>query len=223
MKLSARALDQIATRLSQLDAPDIPELKLTDDKTLQNNMLESILGIFSGDKNSPIRHMMTDMVRRIFASCETYKLARHHALQYIELDRYAHITPYFQALTFFESCVSYSWQVADLARKSGKHNLFKRGEGSAWERLHGLYTHGTKHSSEQYDAVARPELPTTIWLTNQGIACISGAEVTYLELSEIIIANNDLFYFLQKRVREKLIKTRGGYGNLAQGGKLRLM
>lgn len=223
MKLSARALDQIATHLSQLDAPNIPELKLKDDKTLQNNMLESILGIFSGDKNSLVRHMMTDMVRRIFASCETYKLARHHTLRYIELDRYAQITPYFQALTFFESCVSYSWQVADLARKSGKHNVFEKGDGSAWERLYSLYTHGTKHSSEWYDAITRPEIPTTMWLTNQGVACISGVEVTYLELSEIIVANNDLFYFIQEAAREKLIEKRGNRANLAQGGKLRLI
>lgn len=67
MQLSKGALDMIATCLSEFTEPDIPELSLRDDKTLENNMLACILGAFSGKTNAHVRHLMTDGVRRVFA------------------------------------------------------------------------------------------------------------------------------------------------------------
>jgi len=69
-KLSDYALNMIATDLSEFNAPDIPDLELPDDRTLQNSMLENVLGVFSGPDNAEVRHTMTDMVRRIFGSIE---------------------------------------------------------------------------------------------------------------------------------------------------------
>lgn len=197
------ALDMMATHLSEFTAPDIPPLELRDEKTLQNNMLENVLGVFGGRENAHMRHLMTNIVRRISASAEFYEQGRENALNYIAGNRHARITPYFVALAYFESCVSYSWHIADFIRQMSGTKVFERGDGSEWERLHGIYTDGTKHSFNKYDAMARPEMPTTVWLTNSGIACVSRASITFKELSEVIAANNELFYDVQRKVRER--------------------
>ena len=204
VRLSSHALDMIATHLSEFTNPDIPELVLRDDKTLQNNMLAGIIGAFGGATNAPVRHLTTNIVRRVFASMETYRRGRAHALNYVEGDRRSQIMPYFHALTGFECCVSYSWQVADLLRGLSSVDVYPRGgDGSTWHRLHEIYTEGTKHSFGKYDMVAHGEAPTTVWLTNEGIACISGDTLTYGELAEIIEANNEFFYELQTKAIEK--------------------
>ncbi len=168
-------------------------------------MLKGILGVFSGDKNAHVRHLVTNIVRRVFGSIETYSRGRECALDYVNGDRHSRVTPYFLALTDFECCIGYSWQVADLLRELGgkKINIYSKGDGSGWERLHDIYTHATKHSYNKYDRTAKYEIPTTIWLTNEGINCITGASLTYRELTEVIGANNQLFYDIQKRAIEK--------------------
>jgi hypothetical protein len=196
-------MDKVATHLSMFTNPNIPELVLRDDKTLQNNMLEGIFGAFSGEKNSHVRHMMTNIVRRVWGSIECYKRGREQALDYVAGDRYSNFSLYFSALVSFESCISYSWQVVDLLRGISKQNVFQPGDESAWERLHGVYTYGTKHSFGQYDEDKRLEMPTTIWLTNCGVSCVSDISISYIELTEIIASNNDLFYEIQRKAHEK--------------------
>ena len=194
----------MATGLSQFDKPNIPELVLKDDKTLSNHMLESVLGVFGGEKNSHVRHLVTNLVRRTFAAIETYRLGRIHALDYVNGHRHVHITPYFRSLTFFETCIGYCWQATELVYSfPGPEKAFVKGDSSCWERLHGLYTVGTKHSYGKYDQALHKEMPTTIWLTNDGIECIAGAKLTFIELTEIIAANNDLFYDIQKSARNR--------------------
>ncbi len=209
MRFSSYALDTIATDLSKFKNPAIPQLALQDDKTLQNNMLAGVIGVFGGEKNTRVRHLMTNIVRRVFASVETYRRGRDHALDYVRGDRLSRISPYFLALTDFECCASYSWQVADLLRGMASVDIYPRsGDDSAWHRLHDIYTVGTKHSFGKYDSAAGPEMPTTVWLTDEGIACINGKTLTYRELAEIIEANNDLFYDVQAKAREKQQKAR---------------
>ena len=70
-----------------------------------------------------------------------------------------------------------------------------------------MYTDGTKHSFGKYNPKTHQEMPTTIWLTNDGIECISGAKLSFVELTEIISANNDLFYDAQKAVRAAHSRT----------------
>jgi hypothetical protein len=214
-QFSDHALNMMATRLSQFTNPTIPELTLKDDKTLQNNMLESVLGLWGGDGNARVRHIITNEVRRVFASIETYRLGRQYALKYVSGNRHWEITPYFLALTFFESCVAYSWQVCDHVLSLGLsgEKVFKPGDGSGWERLHGIYTIGTKHSSGRYDVMKHGEMPTTVWLTNDGIECIAGSKITFQELTEVIAANNALFYEAQKHVRVKLESRKKPPGN----------
>ncbi len=77
------------------------------------------------------------------------------------------------------------------------------GDGSAWHRLHDIYTEGTKHSFGKYDRVVHEEAPTTVWLTDEGIACISGHTLKFRELAEIIEANNGLFYDVQTKAIQK--------------------
>jgi hypothetical protein len=209
-QFSDYALNEIATNLSQFTNPVIPELILKDDKTLQNHILESVLGIFSGGKNAYVRHLIANEVRRTFACMETYKLGRKYALEYVAGDRHWNITPYFLALTFFESCVAYSWQICDQVMDIGgkKGRVFEPGDGSAWERLHRIYTTGTKHSHRAYDAGLHDKQPTTVWLANEGIQCLSGESITYQELLEIIAANNDLYYEIQKVARDHVQSKR---------------
>lgn len=201
MRFSNHALDMIATDLSKFTNPNIPELRLQDDKTLQNNILAGVVGAFSGTTNAPIRHRVTNIVRRVFASIETYRRGRRYALDYAHGDRHSAIMPYFPALTDFECCLGYSWQVVDLLR--GSQHVYAPGDGSAWERLQRIYTEGTKHSLGKYDHTTDSEAPTTVWLTNDGIACITGYVLTYRELAQIIEANNELFYQIQVKAIEK--------------------
>jgi len=200
------ALDQMATNLSQFTNPEIPELSLEKMNTLQVNMLESVVGVFSGNTNAHVRHLMTDMVRRIFSSIETYRIGRENAVTYVEGNRHKVISPYFRSLTGFECCIAYSWQVCDWLNFNlkGQQTVYVKGDGSAWERLNAIYRHGTKHAYGKYDKINQPEIPTAIWLKNDGISCITGDFVTYQELSEIIVANNQLFYDCQDTVRAKL-------------------
>jgi len=46
-------------------------------------------------------------------------------------------------------------------------------------------------------------MPTGLWLTNDGISCITGESITYNELGEMVAANNQLFYDVQRRVHER--------------------
>lgn len=212
MQFSSDALDKIATDLSQFVDPSIPPLVLHDDKTLQTNILESVIGILSNEQNTYARFLVTNFVRRIHASIKMYAAGRTHAIDYINGDRRIRLEPYFLALTHFECCVAYVWQVADLARNiaankltpESKLNLFDRGDGSIWERLHDLYTSGTKHSHDHFSISGRSEMPTTIWLTNDGISCgYKSTKVKFDELAEIIADNNNLLLKLQIEARAR--------------------
>jgi hypothetical protein len=177
MRFTDHALDMMATRLSQFTNPNIPELSLKDEKTLQNSLIGSVVGIFGGEANAGARHRVTNLVRRIFASTETYQLGRQHALDYIRGDRHTQITPYFNSLTFFESCLAYCWQIGDLMYKILKPEgikVFEQSDGSPWQRLHAIHTFATKHWLGTYADNVHGEMPTAVWLTNDG-KCISGA------------------------------------------------
>ncbi len=209
MGFTNHSLDMWATKLSEFTKPVIPELALKDDKTLQNHLLESVLGILGGEHNAHARHLVTNIVRRVFASMEMYRLGRANALDYVAGDRHNNVVPYFKSLTFFETCLGYCWQICDCLNELGNGDkVFQKGDGSAWERLHGIYTYGTKHPIGSYDDITKPEMPTAIWLTNDGIECINGMSVTFEELNEIIALQNDLFYALQKMIRDKYEKKK---------------
>jgi hypothetical protein len=92
------------------------------------------------------------------------------------------------------------YQLAKEAKPDAK--MFERSDGSPWERLHVIYTFGTKHSFKEVDRMGPYSPPTTVWLTNEGISCLRG-DLTYLELAEIIQENNKFFYAAQNRVIEK--------------------
>jgi hypothetical protein len=204
IQLAEHVLDGLATDLSKFTKPEIPELQLRDDKTLQNHLLECIIGPFSGEKNAQVRHLVTNIVRRVFGSIEAYRLGRAQALEYVDRSQDLHIAPYFRALSHFECCIAYSWQVCALVDNPQiGARVFTRGDNSAWERLHGLYTNGTKHSGNAAKIV-RADAPTTIWLTNEGVACLTDHSITYQELTEVIAAINELFYDIQNKVYDKL-------------------
>lgn len=190
MKLSAYSLDHIATDLSKFTQPDIPNLTLPDDRVLQTNALESILGVFSGQGNARVRRIVTNIVRRVFASKETYELGRQHAFEYVAGDR-ERISLYFLALTEFETCIAYIWQIADFLRVLSGIKVYEPGDRSDWERIHDIYTFGTKHYDDKATA-ADVEQPTAIWLTNNGITD-ARTSITYHELAETIVAGGELF------------------------------
>lgn len=203
IQVSDRVLDCIATNLSQFTKPNIPKLVLDDDGTLQNNFLDSIFDVFVEGKNAHNRSIMTNIVRRVFASIEFYRYGRKYAFEYIDNDNDLAITPYFQSLTYFEGCISYSWQVCDLlnALTNEMPKIYKKGDGTVWERLHDIYTHGTKHSNDKFNPHVHETLPTTIWLTNDGIESVDSVSLTFIELNEIIIDTNQIFYEFRKKMR----------------------
>ena len=191
VKFSRSALDKIATQLSQFDNPDIPEISLDDGSILYVNLLDNIMGPFCGPGNSKIRSIVTNDVRRIFSSIGFYRHAREEALGYAIGDRFSNIVPYFLSLTYFESCMASCWQICDrLSRMStaqGGPQLYKKGDGTVLERLHDIYTYGSKHSYSNSNNKNCNELPTDIWLRNDGIECVSGAFLAYHELADIIL------------------------------------
>jgi hypothetical protein len=196
----------IATDLSEFTSPRIPELTVNS-TTLSDNVLASCLGAFSGETNSHVRHLMTNIVRRAFGSIEMYNSGRKHAFEYTSDTGRQRIKSYFLALAGFECSISYCWQVCDLLRDMTGVDLFPReGDRSAWHRLNQIYNQGIKHSYGKYDGDRDGEAPTTVWLTNDGIACLTGVMVSYGELAEAIAANNELFYEVQARA---LAKRRG--------------
>lgn len=203
MPFSNYALNMMATHLAEFKEPNIPDLTLEDDRTLQLHLLENTLGAFGGEANRFLRHQMTNIVRRVFASIETYRLGRKYAYEYVTGDRHSQLARYFSALTQFEMCVAYSWQVCDLLVRMNNEDLFAPGDDSAWERLHDIYTIGTKHSFGHFKQDDERELPTSIWLTNDGVCCISGRQLAFAELCQIVAAANSLFYRARDAIRDR--------------------
>lgn len=204
------ALDLFATNLSTFTSPQIPELQRKP--TLHFNFWESALGTLSGRGNARARSLVTNLVRRTFAAAEFYRVGRERALEYVAGDRHWSLQPYFEALAQFEACVSSNWQVCDLVNKMVTHHgaesrVFQSGDGTAWERLHGVYTVGVKHSFRSSSATTA-NLPTTVWLTNEGIEALGSWSITYAELAEMIDANDVFFTDITKRIREKVTARR---------------
>lgn len=206
MKLSSHALDTIATDLSKFTTPTIPELSFSDNKVLQNNALESLVGVFSGEKNAAIRRIMGNIVRRLFASMEAYKLGRQHALDYVAGER-EHISRYYLALTQFETCTAYTWQIADYLYRLSGVKLFVPGDGSDWERIHTVYTIGSKHFIDDEMSPGSNPVPSVIWLTNDGVACAQ-ASITYAELADTIESGVDLYEKFRSTARARIAAAR---------------
>lgn len=208
-------LDKIATGLSEFTDPDIPELPQKLHTTVLDNALAGILGAFSGEGNAHVRHIMTNIVRRISASAQMYQRGRENALDYVAGDRYLRIVPYFHALAEFEGCISNSWLAVDLIRKLPSEKkerdtkIFEPGDGSELQRLHAIYTDAIKHPDQRYNTAVHGEMPTSVWMTNEGLSCITGTGLTYRELANIIEETNAGFYFVQDKALEKRRKASG--------------
>jgi hypothetical protein len=85
-------------------------------------------------------------------------------------------------------------------------NLFTRGSGSVYERLFKLYV-ASRHMDQMFlKRHVRPDATTTVWITNDGLAC-ADASVTFAVLREELIGHRKIArYFaeeLPKQVQEK--------------------
>ena len=91
------------------------------------------------------------------------------------------IGTFFSVLRHLEICISSVWQGLEFARKSLGQGLFKKGDGSAYERMNWVY-----NVSRHFDPEALPQGDThRVWLSDQAMHTREQA-VSFDELREAI-------------------------------------
>lgn len=100
------------------------------------------------------------VVRRAEAALDEWELACSAAT-----DEIRRPSGYFKMLRHLENCIAALWQGLDFGRKALHIELFKKGDGSVYERLNWLYNTG-RHFDPQ-------TLPSgdlhRLWITNEGL------------------------------------------------------
>jgi hypothetical protein len=96
------------------------------------------------------------------------------------------VDTYFRALEGVENLISASWQGVDFTRRALKVDVFKRGDGTEYERLNHIYNVSRHFNPEQLPAGRMH----AIWITHEGISCVdeNGSEwkLSFAELREIV-------------------------------------
>jgi hypothetical protein len=124
-------------------------------------------------------------LRRAEAAFREYDSARGALYDYLSGDR-ERVSVYFKALFHFETCIALMWQAYDqtmsfFKRETGEKNkIFKRGDGSVYERLKNLYDYS------RYAGDNTPEDSTVpVWLTNTGIEAKENS-ISFVELADLL-------------------------------------
>lgn len=184
MPLSNFAKDRyVAPGMSTFTKADIPDMSAHKDQqtfwTL-NFILSSMLRVKVPDQR---RRLILTFLRRTEAAFDEYALARSATLDY--LDEPSRVSAYLRALRHWEVFLSQAWQACSLFMKLSSQEIFRKGDGSPYERLN--MAHNTsKHSDSRSEAGLIPaESTMPLWLTNEGIAC-KRVCLAYCELRDIL-------------------------------------
>lgn len=143
---------------------------------LENCILNSIFGSPIADEPKPL---LFTIIRRAQHALREYELARE------QLDRFCigtrSVSTYFLAMSYLETALSCSYQSFDFARKATATELFKKRDGSIFERLNRIYS-VIKHLET---SSLQPGQLHLLWFTNDGLST-SVASLTFKEIMEII-------------------------------------
>lgn len=165
-------------------AQDMSKLKhlkinsLAEDFPNADNWLEQFVlrRIFQSHVPDDKATLAFAIVRRTHAAVAEWELASAAALGNLRS-----VGTYFSVLRHLESCISSTWQGLEFARKSMGENLFTKGDGSVYARLHWVY-----NVSRHFDPEELPQgdLHRT-WLSDEAIHTREHS-VQFAELRDVI-------------------------------------
>jgi hypothetical protein len=134
-----------------------------------------LLVMFNDQPPEPHRPFVLRLLTRAQMAFDDYSLARNALLELTKSSQ-GMWSPYFRAMSRFESVLALVYQTLDSVAKRTQKKLFQSNDGSTEDRLNKLYN-ASKHT------IAQIEYP--LWLTNAGIET-SGAGLAYQELEELL-------------------------------------
>jgi hypothetical protein len=181
--LSNYAKDKfVAPEMSTFTAASIRDMSAVSgeqDHWVLNFVLNTMLRV---SVEGSIRPTLFNFLRRTEAAFREYTLARIRTLAY--LANPDAVSDYLAAIAHWEVFLSQAYQAYCLFTM-GQPTLFKRGDGSVFQRLNLLYNRA-KHVES---AIASHQLPEdgtiAVWLKNDGLHSIDGS-LTFDEIAEIL-------------------------------------
>lgn len=178
MGISNYALDtfvaQDMSKLTQLSINSLAEEFPNADKWFAQFVLRRIFQRHVPDEKAALAFVI---VRRTHAALQEWELA-HAAAQ----GDMRSVATYFSVLRHLESCLSAVWQGLAFARKSLGQDLFKKGDGSTYERINAIY-----NVSRHFDPEKDLQQGDThrVWLSDDALHTREQT-VTFDELREAI-------------------------------------
>jgi len=161
MGISNYALDtfvaQDMSKLTQLSIKSLAGEFPNADKWFAQFVLRRIFQAHVPDEKAALAFAV---IRRTHAALQEWELASAAAQGDLRS-----VGTYFSVLHHLESCISSVWQGLEFARKSLGQDLFKKGDGSTYERINWIY-----NVSRHFDPEALPQGDThRVWLSDQAM------------------------------------------------------
>jgi hypothetical protein len=180
--LSDYAKDRfVAPEMSKFTAASIRDLSQVDSEQ-EHWVANFVLNvIFRANVLTPHRQQMYNFLRRSHSAFAEYALAREATLAFVN-DPKRRPLQYVEAIGHWEAFLAYAWQAHCFIARG---LWFKKGDGSARERLNALYNRA-KHAD---DAIERGDFiedsPLCVWLTNDGLRSTE-TSLSFEEIAEIL-------------------------------------
>lgn len=161
MGISNYALDtfvaQDMSKLTQLSIKSLAEEFPNADNWFDQFVLRRIFQAHVPDEKAALAFAI---IRRTHSALQEWELAGAAAQGNLRSP-----ATYFNVLRHLESCISALWQGLEFARKSLGQDLFKKGDGSAYERMNWVY-----NVSRHFDPEALPQGDLhRVWLSDQAM------------------------------------------------------
>lgn len=177
MGISNYALDtfvaQDMSKLTQLSVKSLAEEFPNADKWLAQFVLRRIFQAHVSDEKAALAFAI---IRRTHASLQEWELASAAAQGDLRS-----IGTFFGVLRHMENCIGSIWQGLEFTRKSLGQDLFKKGDGSAYERMNWVY-----NVSRHFDPESLPQGDThRVWLSDHAMHTREQA-VSFDELRDAI-------------------------------------
>ena len=199
------------SRLKTCSAPEIPALP----NYLGSLYLNQILG--KRYEEATIISI-ANAIRRTSFAITNYRAGRQHLLTYVESLPDQKISDYFQALSYFETCILHTYTVMVLFK-----NIFpKNGEiakhiitnEDSLKKFSNKIKHFDDDIKNHYEKVAVFPL-NPIWITGDGIDCIepkdsSNWSISFCDIAEKLKSLADISRILSERVPEMILAAQSG-------------
>jgi len=161
MGISNYALDtfvaQDMSKLTQLSIKSLAEEFPNADEWFAQFVLRRIFHAHVPDEKAALAFAI---IRRTHASLQEWEVASAAAQ-----GNPRSVGTFFSVLRHLESCISSVWQGLEFARKSLGRDLYKKGDGSAYERMNWVY-----NVSRHFDPADIPQGDThRVWLSDQAM------------------------------------------------------